>query len=329
MSKPWENDKIVEGDAPATGKPWERDKIFDGDVKQAAPVDDDPYRVKEAWTALKTAGKGVPVLGNYINTDDAMRKFAEDNPWTSKGLEVAGGLTSFIPVVKGVQLASKAIPLAQRLLPQMGIYGAIGAGSSAADTATNPDAQEGDVAANAKTGGLLGMMGPLAGHMLSPRSLPKTRPSARAPEPGSKVRGSDPFMGDPAHRMGPLGKIADDALDRAFASASKAAKDKAINAEMPGWVKSIEKLSEYNKRISPGTRMLTSGLLTGGGLFGGVGALPAMAIGSLPYTAPAAIKGLRRAGMATWANKPIKGTNLTTKDIVNAMALQEAGNTGE
>lgn len=289
-------------------------------------VDKDPYRVKEAWTALKTAGKGVPVLGNYIDTDEAMRKFAEDNPWTAKGLEVAGGMTSFIPVVKGVQMLSKGIPLAQKLATQMGIYGTIGAGTSAADTATNPDAQEGDLETNTKIGGLIGMFGPLAGKMLSPRNLPKGKPTARAPDPGAKVRGSDPYL-DPAHRMGPLGKVADDALDKAVASSSKAARERVINAEMPGWVKNLDKFSKYNRDINPGMRMLTSGLLTGGGLFGGVGAIPAMAIGSLPYTAPAAIKGLRKASMATWANKPIANTNLTTKDIVNAMALQQASET--
>ncbi len=310
MSKPWENDKILESDTPATGKPWETDKIFDGSVKQATPaVDDDPYRVKEAWTALKTAGKGVPVLGNYINTDDAMRKFAEDNPWTSKGLEVAGGLTSFIPVVKGVQLASKGIPIAQRLLSQMGIYGGIGAGVSAADTATNPDAEEGDVASNAKTGALMGMFGPVAGKLLSPKALP-------APKPKAGTSRSDPYL-DPAHRLGPLGRETDTALDKIVKSAGRRASKKVEDAPLPWWADRSN------------ARMLTSGMLTGGSLFGGVGILPAAAIGSLPYTLPAAVKLGRKASQATWANKPIKGTNLTTKDIVNAMALQEAGNTGE
>lgn len=301
-------------------------KSFASEKKE---VDDDPYRVNEAWTALKTAGKGVPVLGNYIETDEAMRKFAEDNPWTSKGLEVAGGMTSFIPVVKGVQVASKALPILQKLASQIGIYGGLGAGSAALDTVTNPDAQEGDLETNTKMGGLLGMFGPVAGKLLSPRNVPKPKPTARAPDPGAKVRSSDPYLGDPAHRMGPLGKIADEAIDKAVASSSAAARERVINAEMPGWVKNLDKFSKYNKDINPGIRMLTSGILTGGGLFGGAGIIPAAAIGSLPYTVPAAIKGLRRASMASWASKPIAKTNFTTKDIINAMALQEAANTGE
>lgn len=296
-------------------------------------VDNDPYRLGEAKTLIKIFGKGIPTVGNYINTDDAMRKFADENPMSAKGLEIAGGLTSFIPVVRGAQMATKAVstvaPFVKNVLPQMGLYGSIGAGVSAADTATNPDAQEGDVASNAKTGFATGMFGPLAGKMLSPRALPPGRPTARAPDPHTKVRGSDPYLGDPAHRMGSLGRETDSAIDKIVAGASAKAKEKVINAEMPAWVKSLDKASAYSKKIAPGTRMLASSLLTGGGLFGGAGVIPAAAIGSLPYTVPAAIKGLRRAGMATWANKPIKGTNLTTKDIVNAMALQQASNQGE
>lgn len=306
MAKPWEEDKLIE-DVPATDKPWETDKIFEGDTKQAAPVDNDPYRVKEAWTALKTAGKGIPVLGNYIDTDEAMRKFAEDSPWTAKGLQMAGGVASFLPAVKGVQLATKALPLVQKLLPQMGIYGTIGGATGAADTATNPDAQEGDLAANTKTSALWGMFGPLAGKLLSPKALP-------APTP--KMRPTSPYM-DPAHRMGPLGKETDAILDRIVKSAGDKAKAKVTDAPMPPW-------AQYDK-----TKMLTSGMLTGGSLFGGIGIPAAAAIGSLPYTIPAAVKLARKGSQASWANKPIKGTNLTTKDIVNAMALSQAGNTSE
>lgn len=339
MANPWEQDRIVNDTPSSSAKPWETDKILEGNTPTAKPVDDDPlrykevdkdpYRVKEAWTALKTAGKGVPILGNYITEDDSMKQYKEDNPWTAKGLEVAGGMTSMIPAVKGVQIASKAAPILKHLAAQMGIYGGIGAGLGAADTATNPDAQEGDMKSNAITGGITGMFGPLAGKLLSPRALPTAKPTARAPDPHTKVRGSDPLLGDPAHRMGPLGKATDEFIDKVVAGASAKAREKVINAEMPAWVKSLDRASEYSKKIAPGTRMLASSLLAGGGLFGGAGVIPAAAIGSLPYTVPAAIKGVRRASMASWANKPIKGTNLTTKDIINAMALQQAGNTGE
>jgi hypothetical protein len=117
--------------------------------------------------------------------------------------------------------------------------------------------------------------------------------------------------------MGPLGRETDDLLSRVTREAGEKARAKAAadaaNRPMPFWAH------------PENTRMLTSGILTGGSLFGGMGILPAAAIGSLPYAIPAAVKGARAAPHMRWAGKKLGSTNLTTQDILKALALHQAG----
>lgn len=264
---------------------------------------DDPYRLKEAKTLAKIAGKGVPILGNFIDNDEAMQRYSEENPKTAKGLQIAGGVGSMlIPGMAIGRLGS----LGYQVVAGAGLGGMLGVGNNY----TNPDPNKPSMSSEAGWGALFGGLGPVGSKLLSPKQpLPPMSEGIKLDSiklpPGRVVQGFPDL-----NRFSAEGKKQLASLEKNFHKQKASAE---IEKNMPHWLN-----NDANIRRLSGAALGASGMMS----FGPMG----LAAGAIPYI-PAATRGAYRTAMkmpnASWANKGIKGSDITTNDIIRALALQK------
>lgn len=281
-------------------------KYQEVDSKSFTPekeVDNDPYRLGEAWTALKTAGKGVPIAGNFISEDEAMRKFAEDNPKTATGLKIAGGVGSML--VPGMAIGRLA-GVGTQMMAGAGLGGLLGIGNNA----TNPDPNKPDWKEEGGWGALFGGLGPLGAKLLSPGApaakMPDANPFKSINLPKGRVVQGAPSLGRPSE------EVVND-LSSLARSAGNKARDEAANKSVPHWLN-----NDANIRRLSSAALGASGMMTMGpyGIMAGI----------IPYTPSMARAGFKAAAKypnSNWASRGIAGTDISTKDIVRALALQK------
>lgn len=295
------SDIDIGGDTP-------KSKYSDIDINKFASdkeVDNDPYRVKEAWTALKTAGKGIPIAGNFINEDEDMKRYAEDNPKTAAGLKIAGGVGSML--IPGMAIGRLA-GVGTQMLAGAGLGGMLGIGNNA----TNSDPNKPSMAEEGGWGALFGGLGPLGAKILSP-GAPATKIPSTDPLKSMKIPKGRVVQGMPSldHTSEEVTKR----LSELARSAGNKAREEAANKAVPHWLNNDANI----KRLSAAA-LGSSGMMS----MGPIG----LAAGILPYTPAMARAGFKAAAKYPNSNWASKGT-ISTKDIVRALALQKDNSESE
>lgn len=167
---PTENPVTPPVQAEGTLQPWQRTYgTRDANAAPSREEREDYNRRTTGWeglrnsprnlaTAARIAGRGIPVVGNFINETDDTREMRRMEPTASTIAEVGTGIAATYPMMA-------AGPVGSTLLRQLGIAGAKGAGLNLADAETSANAPK-DLSERTIRGAM-GMLGGVGGTALN------------------------------------------------------------------------------------------------------------------------------------------------------------------
>lgn len=128
--------------------------------------------LQKIGTGAKIAAQGIPIAGRFIDDTPETVRFKRENPALSTGLDIAGGVTSTLPLTGPLAVAgagAKGLGLIGSLFASGALGGAIGAGDKVADNIAKGKEQDGDeILGEGLLGFSGGMLGPAVGKVLSP-----------------------------------------------------------------------------------------------------------------------------------------------------------------